>query len=312
MKIVQKIKNYKEQKPSVLTIGTFDGVHLGHQKIIKSIVTEARTKRHLAVVLTFFPHPRKVLQNDDIKLIDTLKEKEQILKSLGVDVLVIQPFSKEFSKLTPLEFINDILVNTFKISKIIIGYNHRFGRDRKASVEDLKQYGNLYNFKVKEILPQEIDSINISSTKVREAISNGKIESVTRYLNRPFKLSGIVVQGLKIGRTLNFPTANIEVKEEYKLIPPNGVYQVQSIIKNKLIFGMMNIGVRPTLGKGSKSIEIHFFDFDMDLYHQELTVEFLSKIREEHKFDSLEKLKKQILKDKKKCIQLFKTNNLVS
>ncbi len=310
MRIIQNIEDYKEQKPSVLTIGTFDGVHLGHQKIITDLVNKAKSKGHLAVVLTFFPHPRMVLQKDsNIKLIDTLKEKEQILSSLGVDVLVIHPFSKEFSRLTSLEFTRDILVNVFKVSKVIIGYNHKFGRNREASIKDLKQYGVIYNFEVEEISAQEVASINISSTKIREALLNGNIKNVSRYLNRPFKLSGTVIKGSEIGRTLNFPTANIQIKEEYKLIPPNGVYQIQSIIKNKLTFGMMNIGIRPTLGGASISIEVHFFDFDMDLYNQELTIEILSKIREEQKFDSLEKLKQQLIRDKEKCIALFKSEN---
>ncbi len=201
------------------------------------------------------------------------------------------------------------MVNVFKVSKVIIGYNHKFGRNREASIKDLKQYGVIYNFEVEEISAQEVASINISSTKIREALLNGNIKNVSRYLNRPFKLSGTVIKGSEIGRTLNFPTANIQIKEEYKLIPPNGVYQIQSIIKNKLTFGMMNIGIRPTLGGASISIEVHFFDFDMDLYNQELTIEILSKIREEQKFDSLEKLKQQLIRDKEKCIALFKSEN---
>lgn len=306
MKIVTHIENYQEQTPSILTIGTFDGVHVGHQKIIANLVQQAKEKKHLAVVLTFFPHPRMVLQKDiDIKLIDTVEEKQNILASLGVDVLVIHPFSKEFSRLTSLEFIRDLLVNTFKISKVIMGYDHRFGRNREASIKDVYQYGATYGFEVEEIPAQEISSVNVSSTKIRNALTEGDLKKVNTFLNRPYQLSGIVTPGAGLGRTIDFPTANIKIKETYKLCPPNGVYCVQSTINNKLIKGMMNIGMRPTINGKTKTIEVHFFEFNQTLYEQSLTIEILDKIREEQKFDSLDKLQKQLEKDKKNCLQLF-------
>ncbi len=306
MKIVTHIENYQEQTPSILTIGTFDGVHVGHQKIIADLVHQANKKKHLAVVLTFFPHPRMVLQKDiDIKLIDTVEEKQEILASLGVDVLVIHPFSKKFSRLTSLEFIRDLLVNTFKISKVIIGYDHRFGRNREASIKEINQYGGAYGFEVEEIPVQEISSVNVSSSKIRNALKEGDLKKVNTFLNRPYQLSGIVTPGAGLGRTIDFPTANIKIKETYKLCPPNGVYCVQSKINNKLIQGMMNIGMRPTLDGKTKTIEVHFFDFSQNLYDQSLTIEILYKIREEQKFDSLDDLQIQLEKDKKNCLQLF-------
>ena len=306
MKIVSDIENYKEDTPSLLTIGTFDGVHIGHQKIIHNLVSQAKEKGHLAVVLTFFPHPRMVLQKDSsIRLIDTLEEKQKVLASLGIDILVIHPFSKEFSRLTPLEFTRDLLVNTFKISKVIIGYDHRFGRNREASIQDLYQLSALYDFEVEEIPAQEISSVNISSTKIRTALVEGDLEMVNTYLDRPYLLTGTVSKGAGLGRTIDFPTANIEIKEAYKLCPPNGVYRVQSVIDGKLIFGMMNIGIRPTVGGDTKIIEVHCFEFDKDIYQQTLAIEIRSKLREEQRFDSLEALQKQLQEDKKICIGLF-------
>ena len=306
MKIVTKIENYLEEKPCILTIGTFDGVHIGHQEIIHNLITEARKKNILAVVLTFFPHPRMVLQkNSEIKLIDSIEDKQKILASLGLDVLVVHPFSEEFSRLTPLEFTRDILVNTFNISKVIIGYDHRFGRNREASITDLRQFSSVYGFEVEEIPAQEIASVNVSSTKIRAALEEGDIEKVNQFLNRPFLLTGKVTRGAGLGRTINFPTANIEIKETYKLCPPNGVYRVQSIIDGKQVLGMMNIGVRPTMGGNNKTIEVHFFEFNNDLYQQTLSIEILSKIREEQKFDSVEELQNQLKKDKKKSTALF-------
>ena len=308
MKIVSNIKNYQEDVPSLLTIGTFDGVHVGHQKIIRNLVKQAKEKGHLALVLTFFPHPRMVLQKDSsIRLIDTLEEKQKMLKALGVDILVIHPFSKEFSRLTPLEFTRDLLVNTFKISKVIIGYDHRFGRNREASIQDLHQFGTLYDFKVEEIPALEISSVNVSSTKIRTALKAGKIETVNEYLNRPFMLTGVVTQGKGLGRTIDFPTANIEIKEIYKLLPPDGVYRIQSTLEGKPLHGMMNIGVRPTVNGNNQTIEVHFFNFNKDIYQETLAIEILGKLREEQKFNSLQDLQKQLKEDKNNCIALFES-----
>ena len=306
MKVISTIENYTASQACSLTIGTFDGVHIGHREIIQRLVKSAREKNHLAVVLTFFPHPRMVLQKDtDIRLIDTLAEKEALLAELGVDVLVVHPFSKAFSRQTADEFIRDILVQSFKIEHLIIGYDHRFGRNREATVEDLIHAGDTYGFTVEKIEAQEIASVNVSSTKIRLALEAGEMKTASTYLNRPFQLTGKVVQGQEIGRTIDFPTANLQLEENYKLHPCDGVYLVQSTIENSLYFGMMNIGFRPTFAGEERSFEVHFFDFDGNLYDKVLGVEVLELIRKEKKFDSLEALKKQLEQDKQTCKALI-------
>lgn len=306
MEVIHNIENYNPKKSSILTIGTFDGVHIGHQKIINNLVSEATKKNLCALVLTFFPHPRMVLQKDiSIKMIDTLEEKKKILSQLGVEVLIVQPFTLDFSRMTALEYTRDVLVNGLNISKLIIGYDHRFGRNREATVEDLKQFGLDYNFSVEKIPAQDIESIAVSSTKVRNAIQTGKVAKANRYLGRPFSLSGIIVKGDKIGREIGYPTANLNIQEEYKLLPQNGVYLVRSNLQGKDYFGMMNIGKRPTVSGKKTQIESHFFGFHQDLYDQKLSIELLEKIRDEQKFDSLESLKKQLVKDQKSCTDLI-------
>jgi len=302
MEVIHKIKNYTPKIPSILTIGTFDGVHIGHQKIIKNLVSEAKKKGLCALVLTFFPHPRMVLQKDsNIKMIDTLEEKKKILNQLGVEVLIVQPFTLDFSSMTALEYTREVLVNGLNISKLIIGYDHRFGRNREATVEDLKQFGLDYNFSVEKIPAQDIESIAVSSTKVRNAIQTGEIMTANKYLGRPFSLSGIVVKGDRIGRKIGYPTANLNIQEEYKLLPQNGVYLLRSKLQGKEYFGMMNIGKRPTVSGKQTQIESHFFGFQGDLYDQKISIELLEKIRDEKKFDSLESLKNQLDRDQKSC-----------
>lgn len=306
MKVISTIENHQATEGCSLTIGTFDGVHIGHREIIDRLVKSAREKNHLAVVLTFFPHPRMVLQKDtSIRLIDTLKEKERLLASLGVDILVIHPFSKEFSRQTADEFTRDILVKAFKIEHLIIGYDHRFGRNREATVDDLINAGETYGFSVEKIEAQEIASVNVSSTKIRTALEEGKMKIATDYLNRPFRLSGKVIEGEKIGRTINFPTANLHIEETYKLMPCDGVYFIQSQLENTLVYGMMNVGFRPTLEGEKRSFEVHFFDFKQDLYGALLHIDLLELIRKEKKFDSLEMLKAQLEEDQAKCRQLI-------
>lgn len=306
MKVISTIENYQATEGCSLTIGTFDGVHIGHREIIDRLVKSAREKNHLAVVLTFFPHPRMVLQKDtSIRLIDTLKEKERLLASLGVDVLVIHPFSKEFSRQTADEFTRDILVKAFNIEHLIIGYDHRFGRNREATVDDLINAGETYGFTVEKIEAQEIASVNVSSTKIRLALEEGEMKIATDYLNRPFRLSGKVIEGEKIGRTIGFPTANLQIEEAYKLMPCDGVYFIQSQLENRLVYGMMNVGFRPTLAGEQRSFEVYFFDFEQDLYGKRLQIDLLELIRKEKKFDSIEMLKVQLEEDQAKCRQLI-------
>jgi len=302
MNIVQGIENYSSSSRSILTIGTFDGVHVGHQKIIRSLVEKAKDKNLESSLLTFFPHPRMVLQKQNtLKLIDTLKEKELLLKTLGIDNLIIHPFSKEFSRLTAIEFIRDILVDKLKIASLFIGYDHRFGKNREASVDDLINFGKTYGFDLTVIPAQDIESITVSSTKVRTAIQDSDFEKVHQFLGRPYELNGTVIQGAGLGRTLGFPTANLEIPEIYKLIPPKGVYMVDIEHKNRGYKGMMNIGNRPTLNGNDETIEVHLFDFDQQIYGDSLKVLIVKKIREELKFDSLEALKTQLVQDQEIC-----------
>ena len=306
MQVVQNIGNYSAQNPSIITIGTFDGLHIGHQKIINDLVRVAKKNNLYSIVLTFFPHPRMVLQKDsDLKMIDTLEEKQLFLEKMGVDVLIIHPFSKAFSRLTALEFTRDLLVNQLKISKLVIGYDHRFGRNREATIDDLKSFGLDYNFTVDEIPSQDIKSIAVSSTKIRNALNKGDLKTANQFLGRPFSLKGRVVKGDGIGKKLGFPTANIKVKQDYKLRPQNSVYLIRSEIEGIKFFGMMNIGMRPTVSGKKIQTEIHFFNLAQNLYNQEITFEVLEKIREEVKFNSTEELTEQLKKDNISCEQII-------
>ena len=296
---IKAASEYKQIKPSVVTIGTFDGVHIGHQKIVKRIVEVAKKKDLQALVLTFFPHPRMVVQNDStIKLINTIDEKAKQLESMGVNHLVIKKFTKSFSRLSALEYVRDVLVNKLKVKHIIVGYDHHFGRNRTANIEDLKEYGDFYGFKVTEIMPQEVDDVAVSSTKIRNALFKGDIKTANKFLGYNFSLTGKVEKGRGIGSTIDFPTANIIIEESYKLIPHSGVYLVKAIIKGVNVFGMMNIGNNPTVSDDIKTnIEVHFFDFSNDIYGEVIKVELLDYLRNEIKFPSVLALKEQLKKD---------------
>ena len=298
MREITDITTFSTQQPTVLTIGTFDGVHLGHQKIIERVVATARQEGLLATIFTFFPHPRMVVQHDkSLKLIHTLEEKKQLLQQLGVDLLVVQPFNEAFAQLTAEEFVSTILVQRLNVKKVIIGYDHRFGRNRTANINDMRLFGEKYGFAVEEISVQEVDEVSVSSTKIREALNKGDVTTAEHYLGTPYSLTGTVVHGLKLGRTLGYPTANIQVTEDYKLIPKDGVYAVYSYIDARKVYGMMSIGKNPTIeGKGA-SIEVYFFDFNGDLYDRELTIYFVKYLREERKFSSVALLKKQLQDD---------------
>lgn len=289
-----------------MTIGTFDGVHIGHRKILDRLINNARELRLKSTVLTFFPHPRMVLQKDSgLQLLNTLEEKISIMEQTGLDYLIIHPFTKEFSRLSATEFVRDILVNELKTKKIIIGYDHRFGRNRNANINDLIAFGNTLDFVVEEIPAQEIDDVSVSSTKIRKALQEGDLKTANNYLGYHYMLTGMVVKGKGLGRQIEFPTANLSIAESYKLIPKNGVYVVQSTFKNKAVYGMMNIGFNPTVDGTQKSVEIHFFDFKEDLYNQKLQINILDRIRDEHKFDSVAALKQQLALDKKTSLSLI-------
>lgn len=300
---------FKSEHSTVVTIGTFDGVHAGHQKIIERLVKTAKNSNLESVILTFFPHPRMVLQKDsDIKLINTIEERKQILEKSGIDHLIIHPFTYQFSRLTALEFVRDILVDKLKAKKIIIGYDHRFGRNRTADITTLKEFGKQFDFEVEEISEQDIDDVAVSSTKIRKALLAGKVEQANTFLQYPFSLTGKVVKGKGLGKEFGYPTANIKIEEKYKLIPKNGVYVVRSKIDDELVYGMMSIGTNPTVGGTEKTIETNFFMPDTDLYGKILQIEMLTRIRDEKNFDSVEYLKLALKEDKIFSEQFIKDN----
>ncbi|MGO3182543.1 MAG: bifunctional riboflavin kinase/FAD synthetase [Aequorivita sp.] len=307
MKTYSSASAYKNDRQSVVTIGTFDGVHLGHKAILKRLVETAKKEDLDSVVLTFFPHPRMVLQqNSDIKLLNTIHERTELLEETGLDNLVIHPFTHAFSRMTALQYVRDILVNSLKAKKIIIGYDHRFGRNRTANIDDLKEFGKTYDFEVEEISAKELDDVAISSTKVRKALETGDVETANNFLGYNFMITGEVVKGKAIGRTMNYPTANLKLKEEYKLVPKKGVYIVKSSIDNKNYFGITSIGSNPTVGGTERTIETHFLDFNEDLYGEEITIEFVKFIRDEAYFESIEILRQEIEKDENFAKQFIK------
>lgn len=298
MKIFNRIQEFQSKTQTIATLGTFDGVHLGHRKIIERLTQSASDENCESLVLTFFPHPRMVLQNDgSIKLLNTINERASLLEKAGLDNLIIHPFDQKFSQMEAEEFVKTILVEQFNIKKIIIGHDHRFGRNRAADINDLIAFGKIYNFEVEQISAEEIDEVSISSTKIRNALDAGNITLANEYLGYNYLLSGKVIEGKQLGRTINFPTANIKIEEDYKLIPQNGVYIVKSFIDGNLVYGMMNIGTNPTVDGKKQSIEVHYLDFEGDLYNQNISVELLQRIRSEEKFPSFDALKLQIEND---------------
>lgn len=299
MKVYDSLSSFKNHKKTIVTIGTFDGVHIGHKKVLEKLHNSAIEKNAESVLLTFFPHPRMVLQQDlNIKLLNTIEEKKDLISKFGLDHLIIHPFDMVFSRLTAEEFVKNILVDQLNLCKIIIGHDHRFGRNRTATIEDLIQFGENYDFEVEQITAKEIDEIAISSTKIRNALLEGDVNTANSYLGYHYSITGSIIEGKKIGRTINFPTANIKIAEDYKLIPKNGVYIVSVELMDKLYYGMMNIGTNPTVSKGNQSIEVHIFDFNESVYSQNIKINFLDRIRDEKKHDSLEDLKFQLEKDK--------------
>lgn len=308
LKIFHSINDFSSTKKTILTLGTFDGVHIGHKKILKKITQNTENQKYESLVLTFFPHPRMVLQeHSDIKLLNTIDEKIDLLEKIGIENLVIHPFDEAFSRLTAEEFVSNILVDRFHIQKIIIGHDHRFGRNRTANIDDLIAYGKEYGFEVEQISVQEINDISVSSTKIRNAILEGDMALANDYLGYDYFLTGSIVKGKQLGRTIGFPTANLKIEESYKLIPQNGVYIVKSIIDGQSVFGMMNIGFNPTVDGQKQTIEIHYFNFNADLYNQKISVSILQRIRSEQKFESVELLKEQLEKDKKKSLSYLNT-----
>lgn len=306
MNIFHSINDFKSTKKTILTLGTFDGVHIGHKKILERVTQHTENGKYESLVLTFFPHPRMVLHGQsEVKLLNTIDEKIDLLEKNGIQNLVIHPFDETFSKLTAEEFVKTVLVDRFQIQKIIIGHDHRFGRNRTADINDLIAFGKQYNFEVEQISVQEIDAVSISSTKIRKALMEGNMALANDYLGYDYFLTGIISKGKQLGRTIGFPTANLKIEENYKLIPQNGVYVVKSIIDQKTVFGMMNIGYNPTVSGENLSVEIHYFDFDKDIYDQKIAVSILERLRPEQKFGSVDLLKEQLEKDKQIALKFI-------
>ena len=298
MKKHENACTYINNIKSAVTIGTFDGVHIGHKKIIERLTSSAKENNLESIILTFFPHPRMVLQkNANIKLINTMEERSQILERTGLNHIVIHPFSTEFSQLSAKEYVQQMLVKYLKAEKVIIGYDHRFGKDRTANIEDLVTYGNEFGFDVEEISQQDVEDVAVSSTKIRKALENGEIDKANKYLGYEFMLTGKIVKGKQLGRTLGYPTANMQIMETYKLIPKNGVYVVKSCIDNQTYYGMTNIGNNPTVGGTKQTIETYFFDSDFNLYDKKIQIELLTRIRDEKKFNSTIELKEAMSDD---------------
>lgn len=311
MNIYHSYQDFKSKKPSIVTIGTFDGVHIGHQEIIKNLVDEAQKTASESVILTFFPHPRMVLQkNNPIHLLNTIKERSELLEKIGLDHLIIQPFTKEFSRLTALDFARSVLVEQLNTKKLVIGYDHRFGRNREGNFEQLQNFGDIYGFAVEKIPAQNIEDISVSSTKIREALNNGEAEKANTYLGYNYKLTGNVVHGKALGRQHNYPTINIHIEEDYKLIPKAGVYIASTNLDNKNYYGIMNIGNRPTVDGTHQTIEVHVLDFKADLYGKNITINLLKRLRDEQKFESVNHLFEQIKKDELQARALIKDGTI--
>ena len=307
MKIYHSISDFKNVQKPILTTGTFDGVHFGHRKIIQRLSEIAVNEGGQSAVLTFYPHPRMVLFPDDhqLQLINTLDEKIRLLEKAGVQHLIIHPFTKDFSRMTSLSFVRDIIVNQLNTHKLVIGYDHHFGRNREGTFEHLKEFAPVYGFEVEEIPAQLLDDVKVSSTKIRNALLNGQVDLAYQFLNYHYELSGTVVKGNEVGRSINFPTANLSVDDTTKLIPKPGVYAVKVDVQDHCFDGMMNIGTNPTLGNNKQTIEVHIFDFDNLIYDQKIGVRFIHRMRDEVSFSNLESLKEQLEKDKQTAIELL-------
>jgi len=311
LKIYQSLNEFKPSKKTIVTLGTFDGVHLGHTAILDKICTIAKQENLESVLLTFFPHPRLIISNDsEIKMLNTMAEKAMLLEQKGIQNFIIHPFDKLFSELSPREFVEQVLIKQLNIQKIIIGYDHKFGKNRAADFNDLIAFGKEFGFEVEEISAKQVNEVSVSSTKIRDSLLDGKVSLANEYLGYAYMLSGIVVKGNQLGRTIGFPTANIEIPESYKLIPKYGVYLVTAIVNKKAVFGMMNIGIKPTLGENLLSIEVHLLHFSEDIYGQKIQVNVIERLREEQKFESFEALKLQLEVDKINALQYFENWNL--
>ncbi len=308
MKIYKSIQEIAKISNPVVTIGTFDGVHNGHRQIIDKLNRAKTEMGGESFIFTFHPHPRQVLfpNQNDLKLLTLTDEKLHLLEQAGIDHVLVYPFTKEFSQLSAHAYVKDILVDAIGVKKLIIGYDHKFGNNREGNIETLKKYAVEYNFLVEEIPAHEIDNSNVSSTKIRKALEQGDIQTANKFLGYDYFISGVVVEGKKLGRTLGYPTANIEVADKTKLIPQNGIYAVTTIINNQRYKGMMSIGLNPTTDIDNKvKIEVNIFNFDKEIYGKGVAIHFHQRLRSEEKFNSLDDLKKQLDEDKKQALSVL-------
>jgi riboflavin kinase / FMN adenylyltransferase len=307
VKVYSSIDDFPGIPNAVVTIGTFDGVHAGHQQIIRRLVDLAAETKGETVLLTFFPHPRMVLQpeDNDLKLITTMKEREELLRSFGIDHLIIQPFSKEFSRISATEFVRDVLIKKIGTKTLVIGYDHHFGRNREGSYKDLEEMAVIYKFRLEEIHEQIINHIAVSSTKIRNALLVGDILTANSLLEHDFSIEGIVVKGEQRGKGLGFPTANLNIPEQYKLIPADGIYAVRIGFEEKLLNGMLYIGNRPALNGKTRSIEVNIFDFNSEIYGKKLRIFFKNRIRGDMNFANLDQLKEKMKEDKVNATKLL-------
>jgi riboflavin kinase / FMN adenylyltransferase len=312
MKVYHSLDELPQIKNAIVTQGTFDGVHAAHKVILHRLKELAKQHKGETVVMTFEPHPRMVLFPDDhgLKLLHTLDEKIEALRNEGIDHLIVIPFTKEFSRLSSLQFIRDIIVNKIGTKILVIGYNHRFGKNREGTFQHLKEYASLYGFEVEEIPEQDIDNVAVSSTRIRKALEAGDVITANKYLLKPYSIRGKVVHGKQLGRTIGYPIVNIELTDPNKLVPADGVYVVKVFINNKWYGGMLNSGMRPTVDGKKHSIEVHMFDFDEDIYDQYITIEFVDKLRNETRFANVDELRNQLEKDKLHALEkLAKATN---
>lgn len=307
MKIYEGLSEFPTLKNAVVTSGTFDGVHLGHQKILHRIREIAREINGETVLITFWPHPRLVLYPDEhnLRLLSTFEEKAKLLRQFGIDHLVTIPFTHQFSQLSSKEFIESVLVDKIKTKKLVIGYDHRFGKNREGSFEYLKEHHQEYGFELEEISRQDVEEIGVSSTKIREALATSDVETAINYLGRPYELNGLVIKGQQIGRSIGFPTANIHIPNDYKLIPKDGVYGVEAVVNGAMYKAMLNIGNRPTVDGHKRTVEANLFDFQGDLYDKQITIYLKVFLRNERKFDGLESLKNQLYLDQQHAKRLL-------
>lgn len=309
MKIYEGIEDFGSVRNPVVTSGTFDGVHLGHQKILRRIRTLADEIGGETVLITFWPHPRMILYPNDhqIRLLSTFEEKAKLLKQFGIDHLLTIPFTKEFSEFSSEQFVQKILVDTIGTKKLVIGYDHRFGKNREGGFDYLMQNQARFGFDLEEIPREDVDHVGVSSTKIRKALEEGKVDVANEFLGRPYELNGIIIKGQQLGRSIGFPTANVHIPHDYKLIPCEGAYAVEVDVEGEHFRGMLNIGFRPTVSGNSRSIEVHLFDFHGDLYDRRICVRLKSYLRPEIKFSGLDALKQQLAIDKEQAIRLLTT-----